>query len=190
MNVSPDSGQSFHRHSLSTQQSDEADVNESIGKILEAAEASLLVCNFFVAMERLEIESHLENIVQFVQYQVENSIRSGRNLLRASIRSKKRLVSDLRRKFGILLKKLVQIIELFVTLVERHPRDKLFLELLKVSTKSLFRENIETLQIVCIKLALAVGLTQSSGHNYVQLINFDFRFSEKTQNAKKAFSKS
>lgn len=178
--VSTSKGQfktSFSSREIFTQNSKNASVKKSIDKILAAAEASLLVCNLYFSSKKSELEKlapndHIKKIVKFVQshmretifpihdrsYALKNS--SGKNELRKWLAEGRNTI----RRIEIIYEKLIRIIETFVRLFERYLfNDAIVFEIVAVSLKSLFVENIETMQYICVELITTVSLTMTSG---------------------------
>lgn len=176
----------FHLEKTFTQNSKIGSVKKSMDKILAAAEASLLVCNLYSSSKKSELEKlapneHMKKIVKFVQLQMRETIfpkhdrsyalenSSGKNELRKWFTEGRNTI----RKIGILYEKSVRIIGTFVRLFERYSfNDSIVFEIVAVSLKSLFVENVETMQYFCVELITTVSLTTASGQREIKKNDF------------------
>lgn len=147
---------------LSTQNSQNDANKKSIDKIVAAAEASLLVCKLYSASKETSpvLNDNMKKIVKFVRLQMRETIfpRFDLQWSPKDVPNKSTTEKWLIRKIQILYAKLVETIDLMFSIFGRYSLiDSIAFEILAVSVKSLFVQNIAAMQMVCFELITLVS---------------------------------
>lgn len=129
-----------------------------IDKNIAAAEACLLVSNLYSTSDKTKAvpNDNIKKIVNFVQLQMLRTIFPSYDWILAA-ENEKTESGLMILKTQILYLKLVEILEIFITLFGQYSFiDSIVFELLAVSVKSLFAHKIVAMQSICIKLITTV----------------------------------
>lgn len=147
----------------------EDDSEESIDKILDAAETCLLVCNLYSTAKDVKFlqEDNMDKIVKFVQLQMRETIFPSYDPVfslkttKKSEKGKKKNANSgngLTRKVQFLFTKMVEVMKIFVTLFDNC----IFIDTIVSSVATLaiepfFVDNIEAMQFACLELVTTVN---------------------------------
>lgn len=154
----------------------EDDSEESIDKILAAAEACLLVCNLYSTAKDVKFlqEDNMDKIVKFVQLQMRETIFPSFDPV-FSLKSTKKPEKGkknkssyggssgggISRKIQILYTKLVELTKTFVTLFDNCAFiDTIVLAVSALAVEPFFVDNIEAMQFACLELVTTVNYYQ------------------------------
>lgn len=144
-----------------------------IEKILDAAEASLLICNLYSTAKDVKFlqEDNMDKIVKFVQLQMRETIFpsydpvfSIKATKKADNKKKSKSYNDsgsgqLSRKVQLLFTKLVELTKIFVTLFDNCTFiDTIVLAVSTLAIEPFFVDNIETMQFACLELVTTVSI--------------------------------
>lgn len=125
---------------------------------IAAAEACLLVSNLYSTSDKTKAVPHdnIKKIVNFVQLQMRRTIFPSYDwILAAETEKTESALMILKTK--VLYSKLVEILEIFITLFGQYSfTDSIVFDVLAVSVKSLFAYKIVAMQFICIKLITTV----------------------------------
>lgn len=176
---------------LSSVQDLEGDIcNTSIYDILKAAEACLVVCHLYLIPQKSETAPNddMKQIVTFVQMQMRNTIFPSKNPHYFFFASNKRnaknqsvSVAEIRWKIAILYEKLVDIVNVLITMFDRFSFiDSIVFEILAVCAESLFVDDIGALQSSCHHLITLVRPTprRNNENRFEFFIFFSFLLSD------------
>lgn len=151
----------------------EDDNEDVIDKILDAAEASLLICNIYSTAKDVKFlqEDNMDKIVKFVQLQMRETIFPSYDPV-FSIKTAKKTdgkkknktstggygtTGQLTRKVQLLFTKLVELTKIFVTLFNNCTFiDTIVLAVSTLAIEPFFVDNIETMQFACLELVTTV----------------------------------
>lgn len=149
----------------------EDDSEETIDKILAAAEACLLVCNLYSTAKDVKFlqEDNMDKIVKFVQLQMRETIFPSFDPV-FSLKSTKKpekgkkskssyggSSGGISRKIQILYTKLVELTKTFVTLFDNCAFiDTIVLAVSALAVEPFFVDNIEAMQFACLELVTTV----------------------------------
>lgn len=151
----------------------EDDSEESIDKILAAAEACLLVCNLYSTAKDVKFlqEDNMDKIVKFVQLQMRETIFPSFDPV-FSLKSTKKPEKGkknkssyggsggggISRKIQTLYTKLVELTKIFVTLFDNCTFiDTIVLAVSSLAVEPFFVDNIEAMQFACLELVTTVS---------------------------------
>ena len=149
----------------------EDDNEDVIDKILDAAEACLLICNLYSTAKDVKFlqEDNMDKIVKFVQLQMRETIFPSYDpvfSIKSSKKSDKKKnksgggSSGITRKIQTLFTKLVELTKIFVSLFDNCTFiDTIVLAVSTLAVEPFFVDNIETMQFACLELVTTV-----SGH--------------------------
>ena len=160
--------------SLATLQDIEDDNEEQIDKILDAAEACLLVCNLYSTTKDVKFlqEDNMDKIVKFAQLQMRETIFptfdpvfSLRSTKKPDGRKKNKTNNvnnnhgaNVSRKVQLLYNKLVELTRIFVTLFDKCTFiDTIVLAVSTLAVEPFFVDNIEAMQFACLELITTVN---------------------------------
>lgn len=141
---------------------------ESIDKIVDAAEASLLVCNLYSTAKEVKFlqEDNMDKIVKFVKLQMCETIFPSYDPV-FSIKSTKKAEKGkkknssgggLTRKVQLLYTKLVELVKIFATLFDYCTFvDTIVLPVSTLAVEPFFVDNIEAMQFACLELITTVN---------------------------------
>lgn len=156
----------------------EDDNEDTIDKILDAAEASLLICNLYATAKDVKFlqEDNMDKIVKFVQLQMRETIFPSYDPV-FSIKTTKKTDSkkknktttssygggggggNITRKIQLLFAKLVDLTKIFVTLFDNCTFiDTIVLAVSTLAVEPFFVDNIETMQFACLELVTTVSV--------------------------------
>lgn len=154
----------------------EDDNEDVIDKILDAAEASLLICNLYSTAKDVKFlqEDNMDKIVKFVQLQMRETIfpsydpvfsvkttkksDSKKNKNKTTTTSYGGGGGNLTRKVQLLFAKLVDLTKIFVTLFDHCTFiDTIVLAVSTLAVEPFFVDNIETMQFACLELVTTVS---------------------------------
>lgn len=153
----------------------EDDNEEQIDKILDAAEACLLVCNLYSTTKDVKFlqEDNMDKIVKFAQLQMRETIFptfdpvfSLRSTKKPDGRKKNKNNSsnlnnnhgaNVSRKVQLLYNKLVELSRVFVMLLDKCTFiDTIVLAVSTLAVEPFFVDNIEAMQFACLELITTV----------------------------------
>lgn len=154
----------------------EDDNEDVIDKILDSAEASLLICNLYSTAKDVKFlqEDNMDKIVKFVQLQMRETIFpsydpvfSVKTVKKPDDKKKKSKSSSnannsgggqLTRKVQVLFTKLVELTKIFVMLFDNCTFiDTIVLAVSTLAIEPFFVDNIETMQFACLELVTTVS---------------------------------
>lgn len=147
----------------------EDDNEDVIDKILDAAEASLLICNLYSTAKDVKFlqEDNMDKIVKFVQLQMREtifpsydpvfSIKSTKKSDKKNKNKNNTSAGGLTRKVQTLFTKLVELTKIFVSLFDNCTFiDTIVLAVSSLAVEPFFVDNIETIQFACLELVTTV----------------------------------
>lgn len=152
----------------------EDDGEEQIDKILDAAEACLLVCNLYSTTKDVKFlqEDNMDKIVKFAQLQMRETIFptfdpvfSLRSTKKPDGRKKNKTQNNITnshganvsRKIQSLYNKLVELSRVFVALLDKCTFiDTIVLAVSTLAVEPFFVDNIEAMQFACLELITTV----------------------------------
>ncbi|XP_055299107.1 nipped-B protein isoform X6 [Sitodiplosis mosellana] len=151
----------------------EDDSEEQIDKILDAAEACLLVCNLYSTTKDVKFlqEDNMDKIVKFAQLQMRETIFptfdpvfSLRSTKKPDGRKKNKNHNvnnnhgvNVSRKVQLLYNKLVELTRIFVTLFDKCTFiDTIVLAVSTLAVEPFFVDNIEAMQFACLELITTI----------------------------------
>lgn len=153
----------------------EDDNEDTIDKILDSAEASLLICNLYSTAKDVKFlqEDNMDKIVKFVQLQMRETIFPSydpvfslqKSTKKSDKKNKNKSSSNtgpggLTRKIQLLFTKLVELTKIFVTLFDNCTFiDTIVLAVSTLAVEPFFVDNIETMQFACLELVATVSTT-------------------------------
>lgn len=147
---------------------DEDDIvdEEVMDKILNAIEASLLVCNIYSTVNDLKFlqEDNIALIIKFLQFQLRETlfpsydpVYTVKSLKKNDNRKKQKSHHNHNRNLNLLYSKIVELMKVFVMLFDNCLFvDTIVLPLSTLSIEPFFVDNIETLQFVCLELVTTI----------------------------------
>lgn len=161
-------------YSLLSLQDIEDDSEEQIDKILDAAEACLLICNLYSTTKDVKFlqEDNMDKIVKFAQLQMRETIFptfdpvfSLRSTKKPDGRKKNKTNNvnnnhgvNVSRKVQLLYNKLVELTRIFVTLFDKCMFiDTIVLAVSTLAVEPFFVDNIEAMQFACLELITTVN---------------------------------
>uniref|UniRef100_A0A1I8MP61 Uncharacterized protein n=1 Tax=Musca domestica TaxID=7370 RepID=A0A1I8MP61_MUSDO len=146
---------------------DEIVDDEVMEKILNAIEASLLVCNIYSTVSDLKFlqEDNIALIIKFLQFQLRetifpsyDSVYTVKSVKKSDNRKKSKYYHNQHRNLQLLYSKVVELMKVFVMLFDKCIFvDTIVLPLSALSIEPFFVDNIETLQFVCLELVTTVS---------------------------------
>lgn len=144
---------------------DEDNTDDYVEKILDAAEACLLVSTIYsTANKDIKFlqEDNMDRIVKFVQFQMRETIFPSFDPVFTTQKAKKsdkqkKKAAGLTRSVQILYNKLVELTKIFVTLFDNCAFvDTIVLAVSTLAVEPFFVDNIETLQFACLELVTTI----------------------------------
>ncbi|XP_073824751.1 nipped-B cohesin loading factor isoform X2 [Musca autumnalis] len=139
---------------------------EAMEKILNAIEASLLVCNIYSTVSDLKFlqEDNIALIIKFIQFQLRetifptyDSVYTVKSVKKSDSRKKSKYHHNHNRNLQLLYSKVVELMKVFVMLFDKCIFvDTIVLPLSALSIEPFFVDNIETLQFVCLELVTTI----------------------------------
>ncbi|XP_058985829.1 nipped-B protein isoform X3 [Musca domestica] len=145
---------------------DEIVDDEVMEKILNAIEASLLVCNIYSTVSDLKFlqEDNIALIIKFLQFQLRetifpsyDSVYTVKSVKKSDNRKKSKYYHNQHRNLQLLYSKVVELMKVFVMLFDKCIFvDTIVLPLSALSIEPFFVDNIETLQFVCLELVTTI----------------------------------
>ncbi|XP_061397240.1 nipped-B protein [Musca vetustissima] len=145
---------------------DEIVDEEVMEKILNAIEASLLVCNIYSTVSDLKFlqEDNIALIIKFIQFQLRetifpsyDSVYTVKSVKKNDNRKKSKYHHNHNRNLQLLYSKVVELMKVFVMLFDKCIFvDTIVLPLSALSIEPFFVDNIETLQFVCLELVTTI----------------------------------
>lgn len=140
-------------------------MDDVIDKILDAAEACLLICNIYSTARDVKFlqEDNMDKITKFVQVQLRETIFPSydpvftvKNIKKD--KAKKKNSGGLSRNVQLLYTKLVDLTKILVTLFDKCSFvDTIVLAVSTLAVEPFFVDNIETLQFACLELITTVS---------------------------------
>lgn len=162
----------------------EDDNEEIIDKILDAAEACLLICNLYSTAKDVKFlqEDNMDKIVKFVQLQMREtifpsydpvfSIKSTKKSDKKKNKNSNASAGGLTRKVQSLFTKLVELTKIFVSLFGNCTFiDTIVLAVSTLAVEPFFVDNIETMQFACLELVTTVRMM---GHFHLKTLKISF----------------
>lgn len=172
----------------------EDDSEESIDKILAAAEACMLICNLYSTAKDVKFlqEDNMDKIVKFVQLQMRETIFPSFDPV-FSLKSTKKPDKGkkkhsygggsggggISRKIQTLYTKLVELTKIFVSLFDNCAFiDTIVLAVSALAVEPFFVDNIEAMQFACLELVTTVSrpvlilLSKNSSRSLLYLDRF------------------
>lgn len=159
----------------------EDDIDDLIDKILDAAEACLLVANIYATTSDVKFlqEDNMDKIVKFVQLQMRGTIFPSYdpvfNIVKNKKDNRKKKSSGggasggISRGIQMLFTKLVELTKIFVTLFDNCSFvDTIVLAVATLAVEPFFVDNIETLQFAALELVTTVIFRFSKKRKYFQ----------------------
>lgn len=148
------------------------DDEDFVDRILDAAEACLLVSNIYATANDVKFlqEDNMEKIVKFVQFQMRETIFPSYDPVFSvkSMKKNKKKSSGLSRSVQLLYTKLVELTKIFVTLFDNCSFvDTIVLAVSSLAVEPVFVDNIETMQFACLELVTTVSV-----HNRFALFTY------------------
>lgn len=146
---------------------DDGDIEEALAKILDAAEASLLVCNVYTCKSTKFLqEDNIDAIIKFVQFQLRETIFPSYDPV-YTFETKKKIdkrKKENKHKSGTQMKEISQlyhkIVELTKILVQLYNKfnfvDTITIHASALGVEPFFVDNIEALQFVCLDLVTTI----------------------------------
>lgn len=140
---------------------------DNVKRILDAAEACLLVSNIYATAKDVKFlqEDNMDKIVKFVQFQMRETVfptydpvfSVNKNIKKTENRKKKGGADHQRQSVHQLYTKLVELTKIFVTLFDNCTFvDTIVLAVSTLAIEPFFVDNIETLQFACLELVTTI----------------------------------
>ncbi|XP_055384070.1 nipped-B protein [Condylostylus longicornis] len=141
---------------------------EIMEKVLNAVEATLLICNIYSTVGDLKFlqEDNIASIIKFVQFQFRETIFPSydpvyivKNMKKTGGENRKKTKSQHshNRSLQLFYSKIVELMKVLVTLFDKCIFvDTIILPLSTLAIEPFFVDNIETLQFVCLELVTAL----------------------------------
>lgn len=145
---------------------DDLVAEDCLEKILNAIEASLLICNIYTSKDTKFLqEDNIDAIIKFVQFQLRETIFPSYDPV-YTIETKKKTEKAQNKKkqhnqqkgITTLYTKIVELTKLLVRLFNKfHFVDTIIIHASALGVEPFFVDNIETLQFVCLDLVISVN---------------------------------
>lgn len=139
--------------------------DECTEKILNAVEASLLICNIYTGRSTAFLqEDNIDVIIKFVQFQLRETIFPSYDPV-YSVETKKKTESSRKKKsiqskqkdLSRLYTKISELCKVFVVLLGKFQfEDTIIIHASALSIEPFFVDNLENLQFVCLDLVTTV----------------------------------
>lgn len=145
---------------------DDDNVDDYVEKILDAAEACLLVSSIYATANtdiKFLQEDNMDRIVKFVQFQMRETIFPSYDPVFTVMKSKKADARNKKKAAGLtrsvqqLYTKLVELTKIFVSLFDTCAFvDTIVLAVSTLAVEPFFVDNIETMQFACLELVTTI----------------------------------
>uniref|UniRef100_A0A182MB19 Nipped-B protein n=1 Tax=Anopheles culicifacies TaxID=139723 RepID=A0A182MB19_9DIPT len=154
--------------------------DECIEKILNAVEASLLVCCLYTSKNTKFLqEDNIDAIIKFVQFQLRETIfpsydpvYSVETKRKAGEGKKKKAVTYQQKGITMLYTKTVELSKQLVTMFELfHFVDTIVIHASSLGVEPFFVDNIETLQFVCLDLVTTIFQNEKYAHHRRNIVS-------------------
>uniref|UniRef100_A0A182VUI9 Nipped-B protein n=1 Tax=Anopheles minimus TaxID=112268 RepID=A0A182VUI9_9DIPT len=154
--------------------------DECIEKILNAVEASLLVCCLYTSKNTKFLqEDNIDAIIKFVQFQLRETIFASYDPVysvetkrKAGENKKKKAISYQQKGITMLYTKTVELSKQLVTMFELfHFVDTIVIHASSLGVEPFFVDNIETLQFVCLDLVTTIFQNEKYAHHRRNIVS-------------------
>lgn len=144
---------------------EEVAAEDNLEKILNAIEASLIICNIYTSKDTKFLqEDNIDTIIKFVQFQLRETIFPSYDPVytietKKKVDAKKKKAHTYQQK-GVsqLYTKIVELSKLMVRMFNKfHFVDTIIIHASALGVEPFFVDNIETLQFVCLDLVTSVS---------------------------------
>uniref|UniRef100_A0A1Q3FVX1 Nipped-B protein n=2 Tax=Culex tarsalis TaxID=7177 RepID=A0A1Q3FVX1_CULTA len=148
--------------------------DECIEKILNAMEASLLICSIYTCKNTKFLqEDNIDSIIKFVQFQLRETVfpsydpvYSVETKKKTDGKKSKKTPSYQQKGLSVLYTKIVELGKLLVTMFEKfHFVDTIVIHASALGVEPFFVDNIETLQFVCLDLVTSIFQNEKYQHH-------------------------
>ncbi|XP_038112753.1 nipped-B protein isoform X2 [Culex quinquefasciatus] len=148
--------------------------DECIEKILNAMEASLLICSIYTCKSTKFLqEDNIDSVIKFVQFQLRETVfpsfdpvYSVETKKKTDGKKSKKAPSYQQKGLTVLYTKIVELGKLLVTMFEKfHFVDTIVIHASALGVEPFFVDNIETLQFVCLDLVTSIFQNEKYQHH-------------------------
>ncbi|XP_058126346.1 nipped-B protein [Anopheles ziemanni] len=155
--------------------------DECFEKILNAVEASLLICCLYTSKSTKFLqEDNIDAIIKFVQFQLRETLFPSYDPV-YSVETKRKGGGDGKRKKAVtyqqkgistLYSKIVELSKQLVTMFEQfHFVDTIVIHASSLGVEPFFVDNIETLQFVCLDLVTTIFQNEKYAHHRRNIVS-------------------
>ncbi|XP_053666825.1 nipped-B protein [Anopheles marshallii] len=154
--------------------------DECIEKILNAVEASLLICCLYTSKNTKFLqEDNIDAIIKFVQFQLRETIFASYDPVysvetkrKAGEGKKKKTITYQQKGITMLYTKTVELSKQLVTMFELfHFVDTIVIHASSLGVEPFFVDNIETLQFVCLDLVTTIFQNEKYAHHRRNIVS-------------------
>lgn len=156
-------------HGAGPDMAEEVLATECVEKIVNAMEASLLICNIYSCCNvKFLQEDNLDTIIKFLQFQLRETVFPSFDPVYTVVDTKKKTSDKDKKKKGkggghlrginTIYTKVVDLTKVLVTIVQKFQFvDTIVIHASSIGVEPFFVDNIDTLQFVCLDLVTTVS---------------------------------
>jgi cohesin loading factor subunit SCC2 len=157
---------------------DDEIADDNLEKVLNAIEASLLICNIYTSKDTKFLqEDNVDAIIKFVQFQLRETLFPSYDPVytietKKKVEKKKKSQTYQQKGISQLYTKVVELSKLFVRLFNKfHFVDTIIIHASALGVEPFFVDNIETLQFVCLDLVTSIFQNEKYKHHRHNILN-------------------